>query len=275
MSQLGDRIWFTYPGFLKKALTFSFDDGTEQDIEFIRILNKNKLKATFNLHYAHTQLLKKLPREEILAIYNEEDGHEIANHSYTHLFLNQLPAGAAAWEIIEGRKVLEETFSRIVRGFAYPFGTVVCSPQVVQTVRDCGVAYARTTHSTGSFALPDDWMMLNPTCHFEDKNLFELAERFLGETVNWAPHMFYLWGHSFEFDKDGGWEKIEKFCEMMAGRDDIWYATNIEICDYVNACRRIQASVKRDRFYNPTNTTLYLQIEDERFTIAPGETLVP
>ena len=34
----------------KKAVTFSFDDGIEQDVRAIEILDKYGLKATFNLN---------------------------------------------------------------------------------------------------------------------------------------------------------------------------------------------------------------------------------
>jgi len=34
----------------KKAITFSFDDGTMQDVRLFEILNKYGLKATFNIN---------------------------------------------------------------------------------------------------------------------------------------------------------------------------------------------------------------------------------
>ena len=34
----------------KKAVTFSFDDGVEQDIRLVDMLNRYGLKATFNLN---------------------------------------------------------------------------------------------------------------------------------------------------------------------------------------------------------------------------------
>jgi len=37
-----------------------------------------------------------------------------------------------------------------------------------------------------------------------------------------------VWGHSYEFDVNNNWDRIEKFCKMMAGRDDIFYGTNRE-----------------------------------------------
>ena len=38
-----------FPGGLSKALTLSYDDGVEQDIRLIDIMNKHGLKGTFNL----------------------------------------------------------------------------------------------------------------------------------------------------------------------------------------------------------------------------------
>lgn len=39
----------------------------------------------------------------------------------------------------------------------------------------------------------------------------------------------YVWGHSYEFDNHDNWDVIEKFCAYMGNRNDIWYATNLEI----------------------------------------------
>lgn len=34
--------------------------------------------------------------------------------------------------------------------------------------------------------------------------------------------LFYVWGHSYEFDVNNNWERIEEFCKMLGGRDDIF-----------------------------------------------------
>ena len=39
-----------YPYGLRKALTLSYDDGVETDIELIRILDEYGILATFNLN---------------------------------------------------------------------------------------------------------------------------------------------------------------------------------------------------------------------------------
>ena len=54
------------------------------------------------------------------------------------------------------------------------------------------------------------------------------------------PRLFYLWGHSYEFTRDNNWDLIEEFCELTGGREDIWYATNIEIIDYMDVLNRLQ-----------------------------------
>ncbi|MEJ0000406.1 MAG: hypothetical protein WDO13_15365 [Verrucomicrobiota bacterium] len=54
--------------------------------------------------------------------------------------------------------------------------------------------------------------------------------------------LLYVWGHSYEFDRDKNWELIEQFGAKVGGRDDIWYATNIEIVDYCEALRRVEFS---------------------------------
>ena len=38
-----------------------------------------------------------------------------------------------------------------------------------------------------------------------------------------------IWGHSYEFDYHDTWGEFEKFCQMMSGRDDIFYGTNHEV----------------------------------------------
>ena len=48
-----------------------------------------------------------------------------------------------------------------------------------------------------------------------------------------------------------------RFCALTAGQGDIWYATNIEICEYVLAARRLVWSVAGDSVRNPTSTDIY------------------
>lgn len=273
-----NHYFVRWPGFLKKAITLSYDDGVIQDVRLASIMDQYGIKGTFNINgrdftenrpaiFSH----ERLSRSEALKLYNTP-AHEVAIHSYTHPFLEQLPAGTAAWQIVKDRETLEEMYGTIIRGMAYPMGTY--NDDVVATLRQCGVVYARTVKSTYAFTLPEDWLRWDPTCHHRDSRLQELCDKFLNlQIVRGAPRLFYLWGHSYEFDDKDNWYVIENFCKQMGGHADIWYATNMEIYTYIEASRQIVASMDGSRIYNPTVTTLYLEAGSKNIILEPGQTV--
>jgi hypothetical protein len=108
---------------------------------------------------------------------------------------------------------------------AYPYGTF--NDLVVEAVRETKLRYARGVQSTMSFDIPQDLLRFQPTIHHRESGLMELAEAFIKLQPS-KPQVFYLWGHSYEFDVDNNWQVIEDFCRLMAGREDIFYATNAE-----------------------------------------------
>jgi hypothetical protein len=81
----------------------------------------------------------------------------------------------------------------------------------------------------------------------------------------------YVWGHSNEFDKDNNWALIESFCEIMSGKDDIWYATNIEIVDYMNALKQLRFSANLSMVYNPTALDLVISKDEKAVYIPAGK----
>ncbi|MBQ4638899.1 MAG: polysaccharide deacetylase family protein [Clostridia bacterium] len=274
-------FYMAFPGFRRKALTLSYDDGVEQDIRLIEIMNKHGLKGTFNLNsglyakegtvYPQGQVHRRMSRSQVTQVY-KDCGQEVAMHAYEHADLVGIPIDNVPYQIMKDKEQLEAQFGRIIRGFAYPYGTV--NNQVANLLRDMGVAYARTVHSTHDFHLPSDWLQLPATCHHNDKKLMELAHRFVENAPYGRPWMFYLWGHSYEFEGDNNWHVIEEFAEYMGGRDDIWYATNIEIRDYVEAFKKLILSADGRRIFNPTSTTLYLCHWGREYTLLPGQETV-
>jgi hypothetical protein len=59
-------------------------------------------------------------------------------------------------------------------------------------------------------------------------------------------------GHSFEFARQNNWEVIEDFCKKVSGRDEIWYATNLQIKRYLSAVRSLVYTADETMVYNPT-----------------------
>ena len=266
-----------FPGFLDKACTLSYDDGVKEDTQLIEIMRKYGLKGTFNLNSKHIENPDGVNHRDIDCLKNlYGDDMEIALHGYQHLSLAQVTPAAAMRDVMADREFLEKNFNRIIRGMAYANGSY--NDDVVKILRDAGVVYSRTTKSTEAFDLPDEWLTLHPTCHHNNPRLFELIEEFFAppqKNYFWAkkPKLFYLWGHSYEFPKDDNWNVIEKFGEIMASRNDVWHATNMEIYKYVDAFERLVFSHDLKTIENPTSTDLYINVLGKEVLIKAGETV--
>lgn len=216
-----------------KALTFSYDDGVYQDARLAEIFNRYGLKCTFNLNsglfspenrwtYKGADCIH-MPLEEIK---RSLFGHEIAVHGVKHLDLTKLTAEEKYAEIHKDKENLEKLFGVPMQGMAYAYGAF--DEESKGIIKESGIKYARTVRPTHSFGLQTDLLEFNPTCHHCDEKLFELAEEFLSLPED-TPAIFYVWGHSYEFDGDKNWDRIEDFCKLMSGRDNIFYGTNTEI----------------------------------------------
>lgn len=211
----------------QKVITLSYDDAVVQDIRLIEIMNKYGLKGTFNVNSGmylpenstREKFYGRLKLSEARELYTDS-GHEVAVHAFNHPFLENLDDSEIIYEITEDRRSIEEQYGVIARGMAYPYGTY--SNKVISVLEKCKIAYARTTKSTFSFGLPEDWLQLHPTCHHNNEKLDELITQFV-ETPNlWGnAEMFYLWGHSYEFDNNDNWDVIERFAEYAGGHEHI------------------------------------------------------
>lgn len=262
-----------------KVLTLSYDDGVVQDIRMIEILNKYGIKGTFNINsgaYAPEDHVRekfdgRMKLSESKALYIDS-GHEVAVHSFTHPFLEQLDTTEIIYQITEDRKSIEKEYGKIARGMAYPMGTY--NDKVVDVLEKCGIAYARTTKSTFKFGFPDNWLMLHPTCHHSYENLDELIKTFVEMPSRWGnAEMFYLWGHSYEFDRNDNWEVIENFAKYAGEHDHIWYATNIEIYDYVKAYNSLHTSFDKKIIHNPSAIDVWFDINGILYCVKAGETI--
>jgi hypothetical protein len=176
-------------------------------------------------------------------------------------------------ELLEDRRNIEKQYGTLARGMAYPNG--IYDKMIVEAVSDCGFSYGRTINSTEDFCFPENWLTLHPTCHHNNPRLMELARSFVENVPRYISQnwMFYLWGHSYEFDNDVNWNVIEEFAAYIGDRDDIWYATNIEIYDYVKAYEALRVSVDGDIVQNPTATDVWFRHNKQTYCIRGGETL--
>ena len=225
-----------------KALTFSYDDGITQDIRLAQIFNKYDLKATFNINSELLGLEGRLDREGKIINHtkvNPEDvkhiyeGHEVAVHTLTHPNLTRLDDDKEIIrQVEEDRLRLSELVGYEVLGMAYPCGGVNCNDRVAGLIKNnTPIKYSRTVDVTKSFDPYGDLLQYKGTLYHHENwdELFSMGEKFL-ELETDSPKVFYIWGHSFEFDiYPERWEMFEEFCKMMSGKDDIFYGTNLEV----------------------------------------------
>ena len=176
-------------------------------------------------------------------------------------------------EVWEDRKALEEDYGVIVRGMAYANGAY--NDEVISALRMCGICYSRTTVSTCKYTFPENWLALHPTCHHNNPKLMELADKFVNGVNNERIYckMFYVWGHSYEFDNDDNWSVMEALLKFTGGRDDIWYATNIEIYDYVKAYQSLIVSLDGRTVTNPTATDVWFSDRKQTYCVRGGQTV--
>ena len=257
-----------YPGGVSRCLTFSYDDGPAEDIRLTDMLRRYGLKGSFHLNSARMTPAAAVSLADIPAVYA---GQEVSCHMVNHPFPTDIPDAAVLAQIQEDRRALEKACGYVVRGMSYPFGNY--DSRVIGLLRTAGMEYSRTTRATNSFGLPEDFMAWHPTCHHNGHLADRLAD--FNEPDRWGrSKLFYVWGHSYEFPRDNNWDMMEEFCKAVSGREDVWYAANIEIVDYVNALRSLRISVDCDKFYNPTVTPVWITVDGQKLKVGAGETLV-
>lgn len=272
-----------FPEGKTKAFTLSYDDAVEQDIKLVELMKKYKIKGTFNVNsgcypdgeteYPKWHTNKRMTEKMCTDLYSDPF-IEVAVHGLTHPFFDRLTPAMMMEQVLRDRINLEKQFGKIIRGMAFPYGTY--DDRVIEIIKMAGIVYSRTIESHHTFNLPDDWHRLGTTCHHNDPKLMELADKFLHDpacTHHYyrQPYLFSIWGHSYEFDTDHNWNVIEALFEKVSGHEDVWYASNIEIYDYIQAFNRLIFSVDGKHIYNPSALTVWCQCDDEVIEIAAGK----
>ncbi len=275
-----------FPNGLKKALTLSYDDANYDDMRLMELMDKYGIKGTFNVSSGiyreeGTQPDGGWPRltlSEAKKSYREH-GVEIAVHGLEHRSFTSLTEAELNYEIAADKANLEMQYGMVVRGAAYPYGHY--NDESVNALARNGIKYCRTVNTREDFAMPEDWLRLRATAHHNHPGLMELARNFAsgsGVPEN-EPALFYLWGHTAEFRRDGNWDVIEGFLKFMSEQGDIWFATNIEICEYHLAYKALEYSTSPSSrmVYNPTAKDIWLCEKswqgEKLHVVKSGETL--
>lgn len=258
-----------YPEGKKRALTLSYDDGPFADYRLVEMMNRYGVRGTFHLNSETLSCDErpnpgKVKEADVKALYA---GHEVSSHTSTHPDLRYVTAGTLREQIICDREKLESLTGNIVRGMSYPFGTY--NDTVLAALPLLGIEYSRTTAAHHTLVLPENLLCWHPTCHH--KQAMDCVGLF--EEPRWQNMpLFYVWGHSYEFDNDQNWDMMEEFLKRVSGKEDVWYATNIEVADYIRAVRALKFRVDNKAVYNPSACCVWIEADGEPVKLKSGYT---
>lgn len=259
----GKIIYTCFPEGKFKALTMSYDDGRLEDRQLVELFNRYNIKASFHLNSGLAKDEKRVPQEEWRTLYQ---GHEISCHTVLHPTIARCPIDQVALQVLEDRRRLEELAGYPVRGMSYPNGSY--SPEIKRLLPLLGIEYSRVVGDTHNFSLPDDFFEWKATCH-HNHNLIENGRNFVRLDKSQYLYLMYVWGHSYEFETKEDWALMEEFCMLVSGKKEIWYATNIQLVDYLKAAKNLKITVNGDLVYNPNACEVWLSV-DGKIVCVPG-----
>ena len=231
-----------------KFITTSWDDGHVLDFKLATLLHKYNLPGTFYIP-------KENPERAVMTeaeIYELAKKFEIGGHTLHHtrlynkekLFLQNEIGGSFQW--------LQNLLGYAPVSFCFPGG--VYTQTSVTAVFDCGYKVARTTEllntktTTHRKLMPTTLQMYEHSKFTYIKHLvkrgkavnlvkflqapFENAIQHLAEyylNTMGDGDCFHLWGHSWEIEEQGLWQKLEDVLKTISNRPDFTYIQNREI----------------------------------------------
>ena len=264
----------TYPTYGKKAVTFNINDAAATDAAVIELMHQYGINATFGLTDDMVDY----------SMYVHDD-FEIANHT-THIEMYLTDE----YEDDNGNLVTPPTYEECVAsietaeaaitsgagkapaGMAWPYFAPEERSfynQLKTYAATNGYDYIRDSRVTGTFDMPIDWLDWGLTGYVQADNteeLLSLADTFRALSSSQLKVMS-LAGNGEDMTE----EELLSFYDSLFAKlatDSIWKATNIEICNYAQACEKLE--ITEDYIYNPTDITIYMIVNDEQWIAEPN-----
>lgn len=262
-----------YPYGKNKAFNVTYDDGVLQDVRFIKMLNKYKLKGTFNLNSALLEkeyewthekgcVVKRLKINDAISLYT---GHEIASHTLTHPYMDKLSKEEILYELSMDKANLEKIFCKEIKGFAVPFDYY--SELIEQCVKECGFEYARISEESYSFCPQNDFYKWRATIFHCDNKLKDIVQQFIETEDELA--LFQIVGHTYDLDVENKWDSIEDIFSVISQQNDIIPMTTIEIIDYLKAMNK--AEITNSYIQNNSDICLWFLNNNVICEVKPNE----
>ena len=242
-------------------ITTSWDDGDVLDVRLSNLLTRYRIRGTFYVskNYRPNRLTEEHIRD--IATY-----HEIGAHTLTHPDLRTLKENQLNEEILGSKQWLENVIHSQVTTFCYPKGFY--NDSAISAVQNAGFVGARTT-KLGGGTLPEHpylidttiqvypfpFRKISPTRYYPGKIIEPYTQRAKALHSLGVPYfsmyswlstakatfdsilskqgVYHLWGHSWEIEKYGMWDDLEKLLQYIGNRENCSYITNAELLKYI------------------------------------------
>lgn len=270
---MGSNIRRLYPGGKDRAFNITYDDGVTQDLRFVELMNRYGLKGTFHLNselmengfsWEHPKgmTVTRLCPDTARWLYQ---GHEVASHTCTHPYMQELHGEALRHQLLDDKLALEAMIGVEVKGFAVPFDYY--SQEIADCARECGFEYARMSEFSHSYEPCRDWYFWKTGFYHIMPGLERFVQDFLETETELA--VCQIVGHSYDLDAEGLWKTVEEILVRISRDAGIWSCTNLELVRYLKAME--QAVLTDDAVYNPTDRTLWFRMGDQVVKLSPGQ----
>ncbi len=254
-----------YPDGKRKAFNITYDDGILQDVRFVALLDKYGIKGTFNLNsglmrrefeWVHEcgMTVKRLSEHTAAGLYKN---HEVASHTVTHPYMSGLSKEVLLYEIGKDREILQNLFGREICGFAVPFDYY--SELIESCVKECGFIYGRTSEESRNYTPCEDYFNwkagifhLSPDFKSYVQGFFETEEELA---------VCQIVGHAYDLDVENMWDEMEEILQRLQKEDDIWFATHIDLVEYLKAIRA--AEITENYIKNNSEREVWFEINGQ------------
>jgi peptidoglycan/xylan/chitin deacetylase (PgdA/CDA1 family) len=247
----------------RMIITTSWDDGCKQDLKLSELLVRYGVKGTFyvSINPINSDIVP-LDRSEIYIL--QDMGMEIGAHGVTHRVLPKLRYEEVLYEVAESKKYLEQLLGKQVESFCYPKGKY--SSMVLRAVQQTGYLLGRTTVSFNTetsfapFKMPVTFQFFPHKAEIHvrhalkegnirgltfwlfklhmETDLIRLTDKLL-ENILLHGGVLHVWGHSWEIERFGLWDKLEEVLRIISGYNEVHYLTNAEVIKNIQQVRTI------------------------------------
>jgi len=228
------------------AVVTSWDDGHILDLKLADKLEKYAVKGTFFVPSRNRGVVEGHGLDDDSVCYLSEIG-EVGSHSVSHPDLLRLDSEKAFEEIKRSKRELETILRKRIVGFCYPMSRF--DERIKSLVVKAGYEYARAVDDFSFSIMSSGEFEVKTTLEARSKSVISTytaskvvrdfrVVRYLRDFKKWDSlairifdfcrknaSAFHFWGHSWDIEKSGDWDRLDRVLDYISNRDSAEYLT--------------------------------------------------